>query len=262
MSHPSIHISIPKPCHEQWDGMTATERGAFCQSCQTEVIDFSIMTEREVVEYLSKNKTGCGRFRKDQLNTNLIIPSVENGVFKWRALFFGFLSFISFKNVKANSAYTPNTYSHTNNKTFSDTTLAMPLNDSIQIGGKVLDEKGEAMIGANIILIGTGNNSKIGTATDLNGNFSLKLDRNTIKHSSHNIEVRHIGFQSKIVSITNESSQYYTIKYEAKDELVKGGMEPIIVYNHHSASQKIRYFFRHTFRIHPHKQDTTVKGRF
>jgi len=101
MSGPSIHISIAKPCHEQWDGMTATERGAFCQSCQTEVIDFSTMTDREVVEYLSKNKTGCGRFRNDQLNTKLSIPSVENGMFKWRALLLGILSFFSLKNVIA-----------------------------------------------------------------------------------------------------------------------------------------------------------------
>ena len=262
MSRPSIHISIPKPCHEQWDGMTATERGAFCQSCQTEVIDFSTMTDREVVEYLSKNKTGCGRFRNDQLNTNLVIPSVENGVFKWRALFFGFLSFISFKSMKASSVYTPKTYSYTSNKSFSDTTISVQANDSIKISGKVLDEKGEAMVGASIILIGTGGNSNIGTATDLNGNFSLKIDRNTIKHSSHNIEVRYVGFQSKFVSITKESSQYYTIKYESKDELVKGGMEPIIIYNHHSAAQKIRYWFRHTFRIHPQRKDTTINGRF
>ena len=99
----SIHISIPKPCQEQWDGMTATERGAFCQSCQTEVIDFSTMTDREVVEYLSKNKTGCGRFRNDQLNTNISIPAVENGVFKWRALLLGFLSLISVKPLFASN---------------------------------------------------------------------------------------------------------------------------------------------------------------
>jgi hypothetical protein len=155
--------------------------------------------------------------------------------------------------VKATSVHTPNTYSHTNNKSFSDTTLTISSNDSIQINGKVFDEKGEPLIGATILLIGTGNNNNIGTATDLNGSFSLKLDRNTIKHSSRNIEVRYVGFQSKIVSITNESIQYYTIKYETKDMRVLGGMEPIIIYKHHTPAQKIKYFFRHTFRIR-HKQ--------
>ena len=258
----SIHISIPKPCHEQWDGMTTTERGAFCQSCQTEVIDFSAMTDREVIEYLSKNKAGCGRFRNDQLNTNLSIASVENGVFKWRALFFGFLSFISFKNVNASSVYTLDTFSHTNKKTVSDTTLTMPSNDSIQINGKVLDEKGEPMIGATIILVGTGSNNNIGTATDLNGNFLLELDRNIVKHSSHQIEVRFVGFLSKFVSITNESNQLYTVKYDEKDVRIMGGMEPIIIHNHYIPSQKIRYWFRHAFRIRPHKRNTSVTGRF
>ena len=104
MSRPSIHISIPTPCHESWDSMDATERGAFCHRCQKEVIDFSAMTDREVIEYLEKHKTGCGRFRKDQLNTNLTIPKLDNGIFRWKALFLGFLSLISIKNIVAQSS--------------------------------------------------------------------------------------------------------------------------------------------------------------
>ena len=95
--------------------MTSTKGGAFCQSCQTEVIDFSAMTDREVVEYLEKHKTGCGRFRKDQLNTNLTIPKLDNGIFRWRALALSFLSLISIKNLVAQST---NKSSATQNKTY------------------------------------------------------------------------------------------------------------------------------------------------
>ena len=101
MSRKSIHISIPTPCHESWDGMDMTERGAFCHSCQKEVIDFSAMTDREVIEYLIKHQTGCGRFRKDQVDTKLTIPKVDNGAFRWRALFLSVLSLLSFKNIMA-----------------------------------------------------------------------------------------------------------------------------------------------------------------
>ena len=101
MNRKSIHISIPTPCHELWDRMDATERGTFCHNCQKEVIDFSAMTDREVVEYLSKHKDGCGKFRNDQLNTTLTIPKIENGFLKWKALAFGFLSLLTFKGAFA-----------------------------------------------------------------------------------------------------------------------------------------------------------------
>ncbi len=93
----SIHITIPDPCHERWDAMSATDKGAFCQSCQKEVIDFSAMTDREVIEYLSSHNTGCGRFRKDQVDTKLAIAEVDNGRWKWRAIVLAILPFISFK---------------------------------------------------------------------------------------------------------------------------------------------------------------------
>jgi hypothetical protein len=103
MTRNPIHISIPKPCHESWGRMDATAQGAFCHSCQKEVIDFSAMTDREVAEYLAKHQTGCGRFRKDQLDTKLSIPQLDNGIFKWRVLLLGVLPFISLKTAFASS---------------------------------------------------------------------------------------------------------------------------------------------------------------
>jgi hypothetical protein len=81
--------------------MRPTERGAFCNSCQKEVIDFTSMTDREVMEYLSKNKLGCSRFRSDQLDRNLTIARIDNGVYKWRALALSLLSLVSVRNMMA-----------------------------------------------------------------------------------------------------------------------------------------------------------------
>ncbi|MEO9531435.1 MAG: T9SS type A sorting domain-containing protein [Crocinitomicaceae bacterium] len=62
-------ISIPEPCHENWADFTPTEKGAFCGSCQTDVVDFSNKTPFEVKSILAENagKHMCGRFRKSQL---------------------------------------------------------------------------------------------------------------------------------------------------------------------------------------------------
>ena len=63
-------ISIPEPCHENWADFTPTEKGAFCGSCATDVIDFSNKTPFEVKSILAENagKHMCGRFKKSQLD--------------------------------------------------------------------------------------------------------------------------------------------------------------------------------------------------
>ncbi len=62
-------ISLPEPCHQKWEEMDAIERGAYCKSCNKEVIDFTCMNDAELFNYLKSTKFGsaCGRFRNDQL---------------------------------------------------------------------------------------------------------------------------------------------------------------------------------------------------
>ena len=71
-----LQLSIPTPCHENWDGMTPSEKGKFCGSCQKQVIDFSNMSDRQVAQFFKKPSTGsvCGRFMSDQLDRAIEIP--------------------------------------------------------------------------------------------------------------------------------------------------------------------------------------------
>ena len=65
----SIQLSIPEPCHEGWDKMTQAEKGRFCQSCQKIVVDFTRMSDKQIIEYISKaSSQTCGHFYNDQLN--------------------------------------------------------------------------------------------------------------------------------------------------------------------------------------------------
>jgi hypothetical protein len=66
----TLQISIPKPCHENWDRMTPQEQGRFCDSCCKTVIDFSGKSTSEIWKILKQNENEkiCGRFRNDQLN--------------------------------------------------------------------------------------------------------------------------------------------------------------------------------------------------
>lgn len=65
-----IQISIPQPCHEDWDKMTPEEQGRFCSRCQKCVIDFTSFTDSQLYEYMIKHRNNdvCGKFRVAQLD--------------------------------------------------------------------------------------------------------------------------------------------------------------------------------------------------
>ncbi|MES2575039.1 MAG: hypothetical protein V4572_08850 [Bacteroidota bacterium] len=63
-------VSIPQPCHEDWNKMTPDETGRFCSVCTKGVVDFTHKNSTEIQEYLIQNKGQkvCGRFRNEQIN--------------------------------------------------------------------------------------------------------------------------------------------------------------------------------------------------
>src|SRR5688572_20427072 len=73
MKKTPVSINIAKPCHEDWDRMTPTDRGKFCGSCQKNVTDFSTMTDNEILQFLNEH-TGslCGQLRGSQLNRAIV----------------------------------------------------------------------------------------------------------------------------------------------------------------------------------------------
>lgn len=74
-------IAIPDPCHEDFNKMTPTEKGAFCKVCSTDTYDFRHLTDGQIFQIMEDNKGGhiCGRFTKDQLD-NLNMPAY----FAWK----------------------------------------------------------------------------------------------------------------------------------------------------------------------------------
>jgi hypothetical protein len=69
-----IQLTIPKPCHEDWNSMTTEQKGRFCSSCQKTVIDFSNMSDRQVAEFFKKPPGNiCGRLHNDQLNRPITV---------------------------------------------------------------------------------------------------------------------------------------------------------------------------------------------
>ena len=98
--------------------------------------------------------------------------------------------------------------------------IAAPLQQSGKtITGKVVDNYGEPVIGANIIEKGTSN----GVITDIDGNFSLKVNPGAT------IIVSYIGYNTIEKSITNET----TVNVTLQEDLLK--LEEVVVVGYGTA---------------------------
>lgn len=73
-------VSIPAPCKASMQNMTPVIGGKFCSSCQKQVVDFTNMTDQQMVDYFKRHDHVCGSFLPSQLNRELIVPSTRRWV--------------------------------------------------------------------------------------------------------------------------------------------------------------------------------------
>ncbi len=78
---------------------------------------------------------------------------------------------------------------------------------NVRVEGKVLDEQGEGLIGAGVVIQGTTN----GTITDLDGNFVLSVPRGAT------LEVSCIGYATQTVQVTGRN---ITVRMEPESHLL------------------------------------------
>jgi hypothetical protein len=96
MSH-YFQLQIPTTCHENWDTMRPEEKGRFCAACSKTVIDFTYLTDQELIAHLAKaGQNTCGRLATDQLNRGLSvsIKKKKKGWPGWPMIIAGMLSAI------------------------------------------------------------------------------------------------------------------------------------------------------------------------
>lgn len=86
-------ITIPKPCNENWNEMTPTEKGAFCSLCSKEVKDFTKSSDQEIMSVIENSKNEiCGHISTKQLNRPLQIKEIN--LRKWTIPFAASFSLI------------------------------------------------------------------------------------------------------------------------------------------------------------------------
>lgn len=170
MKRNSIQLSIPEPCHESWQSMTPDTNGRFCKSCQKTVIDFSIMSDQEIVKVM--NNAGddvCGYFHPDQLDRN-INGNKPNRPWASVAAMITALTLTAPAAKAASTASTIQMAPDINTKDQPTDTLPV-------ITGTVTDSANNPIMGASVEM----KDYSIYVTTDQMGNFSFPLPQDLHK---------------------------------------------------------------------------------
>ena len=207
-----IQLSIPRPCHENWDAMKPSEKGKFCASCQKTVIDFTEMSDRQIAEFF-KRPIGsvCGHFYQSQLNKDIELPKKR---IPWVKYFFQFTLPAFLVSMKSNAQKT---------RVVGDTTYCTPTKglvatmvpqksiSSKTISGQIVDADGNKIAFATIII----KNSQIGTQSDGDGKFELMAPPNsTLVFSA-------VGYNSKELEVKDQLSNLL-VTFEKSDVALSG----------------------------------------
>ncbi len=190
----SVNISIAEPCHENWDAMLEAEKGRFCLSCQKQVVDFSNMTDSEVIKFLGSN-TGstCGRFMPDQLDRTITKPKEAH--FSWKYILrFLLPAFLITNKAKAQMGFVAYTPAHTS-------PVANKIKAASTFNGKIIDSvTGKPVAAASVRIKG----HLAGTQSAENGSFTLP---NPMKLKNTELEISCIGYETKIFRAINTDTE-------------------------------------------------------
>ncbi|WP_324673655.1 carboxypeptidase-like regulatory domain-containing protein [Hymenobacter sp. GOD-10R] len=170
MPHPSF--SIPSPCSHPWDAMTPTGIGRHCAVCATEVVDFSRMSETEILAFLAqpRSKPVCGNAHAAQLQPPTASSSLISRWSRWVA---AGLALFGLHPTTTQAAVPPVPLASleiADAPRYLANHAAVP--KAVVLQGRVLDDStGLGVPGAWIFIDGT----KYGAVTDDEGRFSITL---------------------------------------------------------------------------------------
>jgi hypothetical protein len=211
-----ILLSVPNPCVETWSSFISTNDGRVCATCNKVVVDFTNMSENEVVDFISQ-KTGkvCGRFRTDQLKSypRSTAANIQPGWYLLKASLLILLvvlannpSFSSPLIAKANSEVIR--YQEQNE-------IESYIAKEFAIKGIVKSEEDKSPIpGVNIYLKG----SDIGTVSDADGKFEFPRKLNV----GDVLVFSFIGLETQEYVVSNDAQEKIEISMTFSADVMMG----------------------------------------
>nr|WP_067057969.1 carboxypeptidase-like regulatory domain-containing protein [Mucilaginibacter sp. L294] len=191
---PIKNISIPQPCHQNWNQMTPVEQGRHCTQCSKKVTDFASMTNTEIVNYFAHNGHVCGRFGETQLaGLNNYLAVVEKPGFSWKKLTIAAAVTSLFATVNANAQHTLGKVKVSQSVNQIKDAPAVDSITYVVLKGKIISSDDKLpVVGAAVYL----KDKSIGTQTNASGDFTLKVPANDV----HTLIVSFIGYKNMEVN--------------------------------------------------------------
>jgi hypothetical protein len=229
-----MQLSIPQPCHQQFDQMKPSSGGRYCQSCQKTVVDFTSFSDAELIDYFKQHHSNvCGRLTQYQLNNNLQSVKLKHSRFSVAQYIIGFgLSlFVPSKKIQAAVIETRSVQAP------SYTPFTLPLIDTIK--GKISDSNGKPIEAAYIKLLGT----TLVTVTNTKGEFIFNIP-DTLQNTIYSVEISAIGFINQVLKVSH-SEEMLQVKLVYATEELMGDVVVVGGICKKTRWQKIKDWFRH-----------------
>ena len=175
--------------------MTPGDQGRFCNACAKTVVDFSMMSDLQVLNYFStvSDEKVCGRALPDQLNRNMTMPREpkKRWFWYWNYVAMFFMLFSKSNQAKAQRQVINKTEQKpTCNKVMMGTMVAPQMKADHVIKGRVTNSDGQPLIAA-LRFRGT----QVGVSSDVNGMYQIQGKNGDV------IEVSAIGYETFRVSV-------------------------------------------------------------
>jgi len=190
----NLKITIPEPCHEDWNKMSNTAKGKFCNSCVKEVFDFTSFSDEQLIKQFEKQGNMCGKFTTNQLDRSLVLQRKKQHNYLSYA-FSGIFSLFLLNATPVRAQGKPKTIQ--TDKKFVSIQLQNTLaKDSITASGTIFDETNLPLPGATIVIKGT----TTGTSADFDGKFSINCKLNDI------LEISYLGYKTILYTVITSNS--------------------------------------------------------
>lgn len=191
--------------------MSPVSQGRYCQTCCKPVVDFTNMSDKQVLDVISKAAgQTCGRFTPQQLQRP-IVHQQPPVIKPYKLLLSAFIPAFLLSATNAKSQVKGRADTKIESKKF---TASQSVEDAARkpttITGIVEDESGSPPAGAGVVIKGT--NSR--AVTDSKGAFSMSA---TAGYKKVILQVEYVGYEIKEVEVKAELRQPLKITFTAKD---------------------------------------------
>ena len=181
---------MPKPCHQNWDGMKRNTDGRYCDHCQKTVLDFSAMTDSQVYHFFSQNKdTYCGKFLNTQLQRDIVPVQTQSASVSRGNAFAAVITLVALNTVQV---FGQKNHPQKQLITQVENNKEKLLKPKVIITGTITNENGGLLENAKVVF------DSIATTTDKDGKFSFEINNDNTDF--HYLYFSYEGMSSEVRS--------------------------------------------------------------